>query len=64
MQDLLQNGNLTELEAGRQVLGDLSGALEAEVAARSQVIQLLKALLQQHVSLNTFPSHRQNFVNR
>jgi hypothetical protein len=53
-QDLLRQGTVSELEAGRQVLADYGASLEAEAAAREKVISVLKTLLQQHVCLPFF----------
>ncbi|EIE19618.1 DUF618-domain-containing protein [Coccomyxa subellipsoidea C-169] len=45
--DLLQQGNQSELEAGQQLLSEYAASLEAEAAARQQVIDLLNTMLQQ-----------------
>ncbi|CAL8471276.1 g10818 [Coccomyxa elongata] len=45
--DVLQQGNMSELEAGQKLLNEYAASLEAEAAARQQVINLLKSLLQQ-----------------
>jgi hypothetical protein len=48
-QDVLQQGSMNELEACKMLLTEYAGSLEAEAAARQQVISFLKAMLQQQV---------------
>ncbi len=44
---------MSELEAGQKLLNEYAASLEAEAAARQQVINLLKSLLQQQVHSNS-----------
>lgn len=49
---------MSELEAGQKLLMEYAASLEAEAAARQQVINLLKSLLQQQVQSESLWSSR------